>query len=265
MTRLSRLITEIQADDIHQWALYVQDMVALLAQQKASSMMANDSKVMGVLPREVGESTANKKKNRKRAKDAIRRTFLSRLPKGGLAVEIGVWHGEFSSVILEMMEPSQLFLIDPWRHIVDGSHSTAFVGRTENDKMERIFKKVTSNFEAEIEAGRVGIIRDFSVPALALFEDASISFAYVDGDHSYEGVSGDLEALFPKIKPGGIMAFDDYHRRGWWGDGVIRALNEFIGKYPRNLRIRAIAGAQIAIEKIDVDDTPNNLPGGQPY
>jgi hypothetical protein len=31
---------------------------------------------------------------------------------------------------------------------------------------------------------------------------------------------------------------------------VIRAVNEFLGRYPRELRIRAIAGAQIAIEKI---------------
>ena len=52
----------------------------------------------------------------------------------------------------------------------------------------------------------------------------------------------------------GIMAFDDYHRRGWWGDGVIRAVNEFLGQHPRELRIRAIAGAQIAIEKIVPQD-----------
>ena len=107
-------------------------------------------------------------------------------------------------------------------------------------------------FKDEIDEGSVEMVRDFSVPALAAFDDHSISFAYVDGDHSYEGVSADLKALFPKMKIGGIMAFDDYHRRGWWGDGVIRAINEFLGQHPRDFRIRSVVGAQIAIEVIDV-------------
>ncbi len=216
--------------------------------------MSNEPKVIGVAPGSQKKPKADKATKRKNSKEAIRRTFLSRLPKGGLAVEIGVWQGEFSPTILKLIEPSQLFLIDPWKHIGVESHTTAFVGRTEDEKMEAIFQKVVKTFEAEIEEGKVGIIRDFSVPALELFDHESISFAYVDGDHSYEGVTADLAALFPKIKPGGIMAFDDYHRRGWWGDGVIRAVNEFLGQHPRELRIRAIAGAQIAIEKIVPQD-----------
>lgn len=212
--------------------------------------MSNEPKVIGVMPGRKEKPKSDKANKRKNNKEAIRRTFLSRLPKGGVAVEIGVWQGEFSPTILKLIEPSQLYLIDPWRHIGEDSHTTAFVGRTEDEKMEAIFQKVVKSFEKEIEAGQVGIIREFSVPALKLFDDESISFAYVDGDHSYEGVSADLTALYPKIKKGGIMAFDDYHRRGWWGDGVIRAVNEFLGLHPRELRIRAIAGAQIAIEKI---------------
>ncbi len=223
--------------------------------------MSNDPKVVGVKPGQNAKPNTAEAPKRKNSKEAIRRTFLSRLPKGGLAVEIGVWQGAFSHTILKLIEPSQLFLIDPWQHIGKGSHTAAFVGRTEDEKMEAIFQKVAKSFEKEIEEGKVGIIRDFSIPALHLFDDESISFAYVDGDHSYEGVSGDLAALYPKMKKGGIMAFDDYHRRGWWGDGVIRAVNEFLGRYPRELRIRAIVGAQIAIEKIqplDKDKVNNN-------
>jgi cephalosporin hydroxylase len=153
-----------------------------------------------------------------------------------------------------LIAPEKLVLIDPWAHIEDDSHAEAFVGRTGKTKMDRIFDGVVKKFETEIAAGQVALIRDFSVPALAQFTDQSISFAYVDGDHSYEGVSADLAALFPKMKRGGIMAFDDYHRRGWWGDGVIRAINEFLGAHPRDLRIRAVVGAQIAIEVLDPSD-----------
>lgn len=192
----------------------------------------------------------NKKKKRKISKEIIRKNFLSKIPKGGIAVEIGVWQGDFSETILDLIEPKSLTLIDPWAHIETDSHSTAFVGRTSDNKMEKIFNKVVARYKTEIDEGSVNIIRDFSVPALGLFDDDSISFAYVDGDHSYEGVKSDLVALFPKMKPGGVMAFDDYHRRGWWGDGVIRAINEFLGQHPSQLRVLTVVGAQIGIQKI---------------
>jgi len=188
---------------------------------------------------------------RRMSKDKVREVFLGRLPTGGTAIEIGVWHGDFSEMLLSHIKPEKLYLIDPWANVTDASHSEAFVGRTEDDKMERIYAKVQQRFSAQIAEGRVEIIRDWSVPALAQFEPDSIDFAYVDGDHSYEGVRADLAALFPKMREGGVMAFDDYHRRGWWGDGVIRAINEFLGAYPDRLRIRAIAGAQLAIEKLE--------------
>ena len=210
------------------------------------------SKVIGVLP---GTSTEEQpKKARRISKESVRRKFLEKLPKGGIAVEIGVWQGDFSPTIIELITPDKLVLIDPWAHIEDDSHAEAFVCRTGKTKMDRIFDGVVKKFETEIAAGQVALIRDFSVPALAQFTDQSISFAYVDGDHSYEVVSADLAALFPKMKRGGIMAFDDYHRRGWWGDGVIRAINEFLGAHPRDLRIRAVVGAQIAIEVLDPSD-----------
>ena len=185
------------------------------------------------------------------SKDEVRLKFLRRMPKGGQAVEIGVWRGEFSGTILRVLQPDNLCLIDPWMHFEDAEQSDAFAGRTGAEKMERIFAQVQKRYQSQIESGQVTIKRDFSVNALAEFEDESLSFAYVDGDHSYEGVCADLEALFPKMKGGGVMAFDDYHRRGWWGVGVIKAINEFLGRHPEELRIRAIFGAQIGIEKLE--------------
>lgn len=193
---------------------------------------------------------ARAKSDRKASKDKIREVFLGRLPTGGVAIEIGVWHGDFSEQILRLIQPEKLYLIDPWATVTEDSHAEAFVGRTEDAKMERIFAKVQARFASQIAAGQVEIIREWSQAALARFAPESIDFAYVDGDHSYEGVKADLAALYPKMRAGGVMAFDDYHRRGWWGDGVIRATNEFLGQYPSNLRIRAIAGAQLAIEKL---------------
>ncbi len=208
--------------------------------------------IVGKLP---GNQPAKGPKQKRRiSKDVVRRRFLQKLPKGGLAVEIGVWQGQFSTTILDLIKPEKLILIDPWTHIDDDSHVEAFVGRTGKTKMDKIFDRVVKKFDDEIKAGQVALIRDFSVPALEMFAPQTISFAYFDGDHSYEGVKSDLEVLFPKMKLGGIMAFDDYHRRGWWGDGVIRAIYDFLGAHPSALRIRAVVGAQIALEVIDVAD-----------
>jgi hypothetical protein len=36
---------------------------------------------------------------------------------------------------------------------------------------------------------------------VAIHEDKSIDLAFVDGDHSYDGVMKDLVAIYPKMKP----------------------------------------------------------------
>ena len=39
---------------------------------------------------------------RRMSKDKVREVFLGRLPTGGVAIEIGVWHGDFSATILDL-------------------------------------------------------------------------------------------------------------------------------------------------------------------
>ena len=46
--------------------------------------------------------------------------------------------------------------------------------------------------------------------APAQFEDASIDFVYIDARHTYDAVMEDLEAWWPKVRPGGIVAGEDY-------------------------------------------------------
>ena len=37
-----------------------------------------------------------------------------------------------------------------------------------------------------------------------------VSFVWVDGDHSYDGIKGDIESWWPRVRPGGIIALHDY-------------------------------------------------------
>jgi len=42
-----------------------------------------------------------------------------------------------------------------------------------------------------------------------------IDMIFIDGDHSYEGCSGDIEAWHNHVKPGGIIAIHDYEKDVW--------------------------------------------------
>lgn len=186
---------------------------------------------------------------KKQIKSMNRARFLNKMPKGGVAIEIGVWRGEFSRKILDALEPKKLCLIDPWKSFEDHDDA-AFSGREAAEKMDEIYEDVVRLYADEIKSKQVLVMREMSLDALKKFKNETINFAYVDGDHSYEGVKADLAALMPKMAPGGIMAFDDYHRRGWWGDGVLRAIHEFIGEHPSEIRVMTVIGAQIALEKL---------------
>lgn len=183
-------------------------------------------------------------------KNRVRARLLSQMPQGGDCAEIGVWRGDFSRQILDALSPSRLYLIDPWEHVEKESHERALAARTGGDQLDDIYQQVSSAYGQEISAGQVVMMREKSGDAIPRIADDSLSFAYVDGDHSYEGVRADLHALFPKMKEGGCIALDDYHRRGWWGDGVIRAVNEFLGAQGGTVRIHALFGAQVAIQKL---------------
>jgi predicted O-methyltransferase YrrM len=47
------------------------------------------------------------------------------------------------------------------------------------------------------------------------FWDKPIDFLFIDGDHSEQGVGGDIDAWFPHVKEGGYIAFHDYGSNDW--------------------------------------------------
>jgi hypothetical protein len=48
-----------------------------------------------------------------------------------------------------------------------------------------------------------------SAKAVELYEDGSIDFLLIDGDHSYEGVKEDITLFLPKMRSGGLIVGDD--------------------------------------------------------
>jgi len=166
-----------------------------------------------------------------RAPRGRRVRLLARLPRGGVGAEIGVWKGDFSERILEVVRPVRLHLIDPWQAVGGGRYESARYGgglAEGQAEMDAIYAGVLERFERERRAGLVEVHRLPSVDAAARFRDGELDFVYVDGNHRYEFVKADLETYAPKVRPGGFLAGDDYSVAGWWEDGVTRAVDEFV-------------------------------------
>jgi hypothetical protein len=61
-----------------------------------------------------------------------------------------------------------------------------------------------------------------------------IDYLFIDGDHSYDGCAGDINAWLPHVKKGGVVAFHDYESPNWPDVKVavleLMSKHEFIGK-----------------------------------
>ncbi|MEM8662609.1 MAG: class I SAM-dependent methyltransferase [Pseudomonadota bacterium] len=178
----------------------------------------------------------------------VRIAALSLLPKRGVGVEIGVHEGRFSRLILRHAAPSKLFLVDPWMCASEGAQTASHYGAKHADqaKMDERYEGVCRAMADPVRNGRVEILRKTSVDAAADFEDGSLDFVYIDGDHAYDAVVKDLALYYPKVKKGGYIIGDDYMGGYWWGDGVIRAFHEFLAANP--VEIEAKLGEQIVVK-----------------
>jgi hypothetical protein len=162
-----------------------------------------------------------------------REAVLRALPLGGVGVEIGVWKGEFSRRILKTAKPKTLHLIDPWLVSDEGDRrDEAWYGaqKISQSEMDAIHDRVAAEFGEQIAAKQIFIHRGASRKVLSTFAENGVDFVYVDGDHSYEAVVDDLASALRVTRPGGLIVCDDYLLGAWWGDGVVRAVHEFLAR-----------------------------------
>lgn len=141
-----------------------------------------------------------------------------------------MWRGDFAAQMLRIVKPHVLYLVDPWAFMPDPGHAHTRYGgsiaRSPED-MEMVFTAVRERFRAKIDKGIVSLYRG-TLQSLAETAAPSLDWTYIDGDHSYEAVSADLDAAATLVRPGGYILGDDYRLDGWWEDAVIRAVHDLI-------------------------------------
>lgn len=134
--------------------------------------------------------------------------MLETLPKGGRGAEIGVWNGGFSAHILNVTQPTELVLVDPWDLLAnqdpnDWTHKK----HSEAEQMRAMRKNVEELYGS---LSNVSIRQGFSAEVLSSYPDNYFDWVYIDGNHLYDFVRKDMELSFRKVRPGGIIAGDDF-------------------------------------------------------
>ncbi|MEG4803103.1 class I SAM-dependent methyltransferase [Microcoleus sp. ARI1-B5] len=138
--------------------------------------------------------------------------MLEYLPKNSVVAEIGTQYGRFATEIRNITQPKKL-------HLIDGNLDLFQSGINQKPRLQ-----------AAIEDGSVELHEGDSSTILASFPEEYFDWIYIDADHTYEGVCKDIERGYSKVKPDGMIVFNDYTN---WSVceimpyGVAKAVNEF--------------------------------------
>lgn len=139
-----------------------------------------------------------------------------------VGVEIGTQDGYNAKVMMLVLPMKQLFCIDPYEDYVEDMGSYKKTNKVGNN----VFENAQSYLG--MFGSRVSFYRNYSDSVSNKFEDKSLDFVYIDGNHSQEYVKKDIEFYLPKVKSGGILGGHDFGSR--YG-GVVHAVVDFTREF----------------------------------
>lgn len=118
-----------------------------------------------------------------------------------VGVEVGVLRGQYSEVLCKTIPDLKLYCVDAWevydKYVDFGDELKSFYDLT---------KERLAPYNCEL-------IRKYSMDAVKDFEDESLDFVYIDGNHTFEYVTNDIAEWSKKVKKGGIISGHDFFRK----------------------------------------------------
>jgi hypothetical protein len=143
------------------------------------------------------------------------------------AVEVGTDRGLFAAPFLERWTTGEILVcVDPW----------APYAHMPFDRLPDLL--IAAQLLAPFRS-RVRLLRMTSIEAARQLPGMPYhdpGFVYLDGDHEYEAIRADLEAWYPLVVPGGILAGHDYVGEC---PGVRRAVDEFAAAHRVDIQVTA--------------------------
>ena len=133
-----------------------------------------------------------------------------------VGVEVGVYRGHHSFLLLKHLNIEKLYLVDPYEVYSDESNLGT------EDNISKAFEFASSrlcDYKDTIE-----FVKLYSKEAVGVVPDG-LDFVYIDANHSYDFVREDIAYWYSKVKPGGVIGGDNFEARY---PGVARAVLEFV-------------------------------------
>jgi len=163
--------------------------------------------------------------------------------------EVGVYTGQFSSVVWKALRPVHMDLMDLWKDSHEAAYENTTFAQREDGTTFQVYrrsnmKRVANLFARQIDNGRVVLHQGLSINTIRKLNASSIDVAYIDSLHDYATPADELALMSTKMRPSGLLCGHDYtHAAGSryynkipkrdQGDaynsfGVIEAVHEFL-------------------------------------
>jgi len=148
--------------------------------------------------------------------------MYNKLPKNGIGAEIGVCRGANAAHLYMCAKPKILYLVDLWEE-----EANTKINHPIELHYDNWFNDVQSIFSYNIGKD-VFMYKGNSLKFLSTLKDDFLDWIYIDGDHSYDSVSKELDLAVKKVKNGGIIAGHDFTFHKHWKSGVMLSVIEKI-------------------------------------
>ena len=136
-------------------------------------------------------------------------------PHASKWVEVGSYVGESSLIFASFNFVKELHCVDPLIQTQRKDVEVCFKNRLKHymkyGREKVFFHKIHSNLFSNT------------------IENNSIDVVYIDGDHSYDKVTQDINLWYPKVKENGFLCGHDYSKKPKHKHvGVVQAVDEFV-------------------------------------
>jgi predicted O-methyltransferase YrrM len=142
-----------------------------------------------------------------------------------VGAEVGVYRGVYAGWLLRYCPGLKLYAVDSW---------TSYPGYTDPkaEDMADAYNRARQNTRLY----DCTLIKGWSSEVVKQFEDESLDFVFIDGNHAYEYVVEDIACWSKKVRKGGIIYghdFDDYssNEKKWQEINVINAVIGWMNSY----------------------------------
>ena len=152
---------------------------------------------------------------------------IEKLPNNSNVIELGSWMGKstnyFATKLKETNKNVRFTAIDTFKGSVgyDNLLHRTMLKPFDND----LYTEFSNNSIISNNFDDIQIVKDTSDNAKNLFLNNSQDFIMVDAGHEYDDVKNDINNWFYKVKPGGIIAGDDFGTNLF--EGLTKAVDEY--------------------------------------